>query len=142
MVMGLKFYLKIVTFMLMTFFMPTAPFLLIVGIAIIGDTILGIWAAKKRGEKITSSKAGRMVPKMILYLAAILFGYMIDTFLVGEFLLKLFTIEMLMTKMITMCLLYIELLSIDENFERITSKNLMRSFKELISRASKVKEMK
>lgn len=137
--MDLTTPLKITLIILSSFFLPVAPLCFLVGMSIIADTILGVWAAKKRGDKITSSKLYNIVPKMILYQSAILFGYMIDVWLVGEFLEQIFSINMLMTKVIAMTLLNIEVISLEENFTSISGKTLFKSFRELINKLKNIK---
>jgi len=124
---------------LMTFFAPVVPLVALVGAAIIGDTFLGVWAAYKRGEVISSKKLSAIVPKMLLYQLAILFGYCVDFYLVGEFLESIISINNLMTKVIAITLLYIEVVSIEENFAAITGKRLFKSFLEMVRRTKKIK---
>lgn len=122
-----------------SFFLPIQSLLLLVGLFILSDTVLGVWAAYKNGEKITSRKLGGIIPKMLLYQLAVVVGYILDVCLLNEFVLMVVGINLLVTKLITMTLIYIELLSINENFEAITGKNLFQSFKRLITRAKKIK---
>lgn len=133
-------YLKAFIISSLTFFVPIKPLLLLVGIFIFGDTILGVWAAKKRGERITSRKLGNIVPKMLLYQGAVIIGYTLDKLLLEEFILLLFNIDMMVTKLIAMTLIFIETLSLNENIECITGKNIFQSFKQMITRASKLKK--
>lgn len=124
---------------ILSFFLPIVPLLLLVGLFILCDTILGIWAAKKRGERITSRKLGNIVPKMILYQAAVLVGYVLDVFLLSEFVNYIFSIDLLITKLIAMTLIFIETLSLNENIECISGKNLFASFKQMITRTANIK---
>jgi hypothetical protein len=137
----MKFYyiIKPFIFALLSFFLPIVPLLLLVGLFILCDTILGIWAAKKRGERITSRKLGNIVPKMILYQAAVLVGYVLDVFLLSEFVNYIFSIDLLITKLIAMTLIFIETLSLNENIECISGKNLFASFKQMITRTANIK---
>ena len=132
-------YLRALSISVLSFFLPIVPLILLVGLFIICDTILGIWAAKKRGEKITSRKLGNIVPKMLLYQGAVIVGYTLDHLLLGEFVKYLFNIDMLITKLIAMTLIFIESLSLNENIEYITGKNIFQSFKKMISRTAKIK---
>jgi len=136
----MKLYLKSFLVSLLSFFLPVVPLLLLVGGFILIDTILGIWAAKKRGEKITSRKLGNIIPKMILYQMAVLSAFVLDVWLLGEFIKLILSIDLLFTKLVAMTLVFIEILSINENFTFITGKNLFQSFKLMITRASSVKE--
>jgi hypothetical protein len=111
----------------------------LVGLFILCDTILGIWAAIKRGERITSRKLGNIVPKMLLYQGAVLVGYVLDHLLLGEFVSYVFNIDMLITKLIAMTLIFIESVSLNENMECITGKNIFKSFKDMITRTAKIK---
>ena len=56
---------------------PAVPIIIFTGVLIFTDTITGVWAAKKRGDKITSKALGRTVTKMMLYSIAIFltFGF-------------------------------------------------------------------
>jgi hypothetical protein len=77
---------------------------------------------------------------MLLYQLAVITGFVLDKWLLGEFISFLFTIEFLFTKLIAMTLVFIELVSIDENFRELTGKNLFKSFKQMITRASDIKD--
>lgn len=132
-------YLKALSISVLTFFLPIVPLLLLIGLFILCDTILGVWAAIKRGEKITSRKLGNIVPKMLLYQGAVLVGYVLDHLLLGEFVNHIFNIDMLITKLIAMTLIFIESVSLNENMESITGKNIFKSFKNMISRTAKIK---
>lgn len=125
---------------ILTFFLPVIPLLLLVGLFILGDTCLGIWAAKRQGEKITSRKLGNIIPKMVLYQAAVISGYCVDVYLLGEFIQFIFSVDILFTKLITLTLIFIEGVSIDENFTKITGKNLFKSFKIMITRTAELKD--
>ncbi len=133
-------YIKAFILSIGGFFLPVVPLLLLVGLFILSDTVLGVWSANKMGEAITSRKLGNIIPKMLLYQAAVLVGYVLDVYLVGEFIKFIFSVDMLFTKMIAMTLIFVESLSINENFESITGKNIFRSFKVMITRAKVVKK--
>jgi len=133
-------YIKSFILALGSFFLPIKPLLLLVGLFICTDTILGLWAAYKRGEKISSRKLGNIIPKMILYQSAVLIGYVLDVLLLGEFINYFINIPMFITKIIAMILIFVEALSINENFENITGKNLFNSAKQLISRGINIKK--
>lgn len=125
---------------LCSFFVPVIPLLLLVGLFIIIDTGLGVWSAKRQGEKITSKKLGAIIPKMVLYQGAVITAFILDIWLLGEFISIIFDIEMLFTKLVAMTLIFIEGVSIDENFKLLTGKNLFRSFKEMIARTGSLKK--
>jgi phage-related holin len=58
--------------MLGSFFMPIVPFLALCGLLILLDTITGIRAAMRRGEKPNSKKAARIIDKTIVYSASVI----------------------------------------------------------------------
>lgn len=132
-------YLKALSISTLSFFLPIVPLILLVGLFILCDTILGIWAAIKRGERITSRKLGNIVPKMLLYQGAVVIGYVLDHLLLGEFVNYVFNIDMFITKLIAMTLIFIESVSLNENMECITGKNIFKSFKDMITRTAKIK---
>lgn len=63
---------------------PIKPILITVGILIISDLFTGVWAAKKRGEKITSAALGRSVSKMVVYQTAIITGFLMQKYLLND----------------------------------------------------------
>lgn len=64
-------------------FVPIGEILMFTGFVILIDTITGIWAAKKRGEKIHSSKMKRVLSKLILYPLAIILASWSERILPG-----------------------------------------------------------
>ena len=58
---------------LLAFFVPIQGVLLLVGMSILADTIIGIYASKKAGRTITSKRLGwGIISKMFAYEVAIL----------------------------------------------------------------------
>jgi len=125
---------------ILSFFIPVVPLLLLVGLFICLDTILGIWACKRQGEKITSHKLSAMIPKMFLYQGAVMTGYLVDVFLLGEFIGLVFDIPLLFTKLIAMTLIFIEGVSLDENWQKIKGKTFIQSFKEMVFQVTSLKK--
>lgn len=140
MIMNKLLNIKVITFSLLTIFLPILPLLLLVGLFILSDTILGVWAAKKRGEEITSRKLSAIISKMVLYQSAVIIGFLLDKHLLGEFIKIFISHELFFTKMITMTLIFIEGVSLSENFESITGKNIMKYFRNMLKRATNIKD--
>jgi hypothetical protein len=63
---------------------PIKPVMITVGILILSDLITGIWAAKKRGEAITSAALGRTVSKMVVYQTAVVTGFLLQKYLLAD----------------------------------------------------------
>lgn len=55
-----------------SYLMPVQPVLVSLGVIIFMDTILGIWAAKKSGEKIVSSRGWRVFQKICVMIVVII----------------------------------------------------------------------
>lgn len=87
------------------------------------DFIFGVWAAKKRGEPITSAAFRRTATKFATYLTPLYVGFLVQTQMIGN----LIPISNLVAGIIGL----IELKSILENINEITGKDL---FKELIKK--------
>jgi hypothetical protein len=63
---------------------PIKPVLLATGVLIFADLILGVMAAKKRGEPITSSALRRTISKLFIYNITILSGFLFEKYLMGD----------------------------------------------------------
>lgn len=70
---------KNTTVSVLAIFAPIKMVILTVGVLILADLITGIWAAKKRNEKITSAALGRTVVKMAVYQTVIITGFLLQT---------------------------------------------------------------
>jgi hypothetical protein len=111
--------------MLLAYFLPAAGQLGIVVLAVLTDTATGIWAARQSGEKINSRRLSDMVPKLIVYLLLILLGKAAE---------ELFEFNHALA-LVTMLLLGMELVSVDENFKKATGKKgLLKPFIDLFKR--------
>lgn len=75
--------LKSIGLSLLAVFAPVQAILLSVGFLIIVDLILGITAALKRGETITSSAMRRTVSKLLVYELAVMSGFICETYLMS-----------------------------------------------------------
>jgi hypothetical protein len=64
---------------------PIHSILLVVGVLIVGDMILGIWAAIKSGESIVSSRMRDTVSKMFIYQTVIIMGFIVEKWMLQEF---------------------------------------------------------
>lgn len=125
--------------MLMTLFAPIHGIMLTVGTLIICDTIIGLWKARKLGEKITSRGLSKIISKMFLYEGTIIMFFLIDKFILGDILFKFFSIEWLLTKLVALVLASIEVFSIDENYRAVKKYGLWHAFKRLVARGKDIK---
>lgn len=62
---------------------PIQAVMLSVGFLIFADLVTGIWAALKRGEKVSSAAMRRTVSKMVVYQLAVIGAFVLETHLLG-----------------------------------------------------------
>jgi len=105
------------------FFMPILPAMIACGILISIDTITGIISANRQGKEITSKRLGRVLTKMLVYQLLIIAAHLTQTYLFKQIPLVNITLAFIgMT----------EFLSISENFQGATGKNLVKYIREWI----------
>ena len=121
-------------------FAPIAGIMITVGLAILADTVIGIWKARKLKQKLTSRRLSRLISKIFIYEATVILFFLIDKYMLGDILAYFFTIEYLLTKITGLVLASIEIFSIDENFKAVKGFGIFDAFKKLIAKAKDVKE--
>ena len=126
--------------MVSTFFMPINGLLFLVGFAIFVDTITGIWKAKKLKQPVTSRRLSAVISKMLLYEVTVILFYLIDKFILNDILLTFFSVPLMLTKVLSLVLVSIEVVSINENYKAVKGIDLWQSAKNLISRAKELKQ--
>jgi len=134
-------YLQYILASIVLLFAPIYGLLISVGAAIILDTFTGIFKSiKLEGfQSIKSRKLSNIVSKLLLYEICILFLFLIDKFLLNEFIIRSFGIEFMFTKICAILLIFVELVSIKENIESAFKIDLWVMIKKLLSRAKEVK---
>lgn len=60
---------------------PIKMVMITVGVLIMADLVTGIWAALKRGEKVSSAAMRRTISKMFIYQLAVICGFMLETYI-------------------------------------------------------------
>jgi hypothetical protein len=123
----------------LTFFMPITGMVLAVGFSIFLDTITGIWKSRKNGVPIRSRRLSAVISKMFLYQLTIILFFLIDWFILNDILKTIFTTELLLTKVLSLVLISIEVVSINENYKAVRGIDLWASLKRLLSRAKELK---
>ena len=121
------------------FFLPISGILFLIGFAILLDTLTGIWKSKKLGIPITSRKLSAIVSKLFLYEIAVIGFYLIDYFILNDIILVFFSIPLMLTKILSLVLVSIECISINENYFAIRGISVWDSMKLLFSRAKEIK---
>lgn len=61
---------------------PIHMVMITVGFLIFADLVTGIWAALKRGEKVSSAALRRTVSKIVIYQLAVISGFLLETYLI------------------------------------------------------------
>lgn len=64
---------------------PIHATLFAVGILIFGDMFLGVWAAFKRQETITSARLRDTISKLLIFQTVLILGFVFEKFLFNEF---------------------------------------------------------
>lgn len=99
------------------FISPTFKFIMAIGFFVIVDFITGLIAAKKIQEPITSKKMRPTIGKFVAYGLGIIVAYIIEI---------LFFPDFPSLKLIAGLMAWIELKSMNENFEKITGHNIFK----------------
>jgi hypothetical protein len=122
------------------FLAPIAPLLVVVGFTICMDTFFGIWSAKRQGIPITSKKMSMVISKMVLYNSAIILFFIIEKFIMMDFVMLFTSISLFLTKIVAIVLISIELKSMNESYQKITGISLWERFKALLKRTQEIKD--
>jgi phage-related holin len=102
-------------------FAPIHAILLVAGILIFADLITGVWAAKVRGEKITSAAFRRTVTKMFIYHGVLITGFLLEVYLLESM--------VPVAKLAGAAIGVTEFLSILENASRILGEDLFKKLR-------------
>ena len=134
-------YLHYIFASLLLLFAPIHGLLIAVGTAIVLDTFTGVFKSIKiHGLKsIRSRKLSTIISKMLLYEVTVLLLFLIDKYLLNEFVIRWFGIEFMFTKMCAIVLIFIELVSVKENIEEAYSIDIWKMLKSFLSRAKEFK---
>jgi hypothetical protein len=126
----------------LAFFLPISGILLMIGVLIVIDTVTGIKKANKLKEKITSRKLSAIISKLALYEMTVIMFFLIDRFILNDIILTFFSVAFMLTKIVSLVLASVEVISINENIKVISTKNLdlWQSAKALFARAKEVKD--
>ena len=122
------------------FFLPISGILFLIGFAIMLDTVTGIWKAKKLGIPVTSRKLSAIISKLMLYEVAVIGFYLIDYWILNDIILVFFSIPLMLTKILSLVLCSIEVISISENYKAVKGIDIWSAFKQLLRRSKEIKQ--
>jgi len=116
---------------------PVKPMIYIAILAIILDTCFGIWRSVKKGgwSAIRSRRLSHVVSKSLLYCGAILFIFLVEKYIAADLLAHFISVDLVMTKIVAFFCVAVEIKSINESYESVTGKNLLKSLREFVTRA-------
>jgi len=135
-------YINYIFSSLILLFVPIHGLLIAVAAAIILDTFTGIFkSVKLKGwASIRSRVLSNIISKMALYEICILFLFLIDKFVLNEFVFHWFKFDYMFTKICAIMLIFIELVSIKENVEETFKVDIWQLLKKAFLRAKEVKQ--
>jgi hypothetical protein len=137
----MKSFLNYIITGFVLFLAPIQGLLIAVGIGIALDTFTGVFKSIKLNglKSIRSRKLSNVISKMLLYQVTLILLFLIDKYLLNEFVQLHFTIQFMFTKLVAILLLFIELTSIKENLEEALNVDIWKMLKNLLNRAKEVK---
>jgi hypothetical protein len=122
-----------------SFFLPISGILFLIGFAIFVDTLTGLWKAKKLKIAITSRKLSAVISKLFLYELAVIGFYLIDFWILNDIVKQFFSVPLMLTKILSLVLVSIEVISINENYKAVKGIDIWQSMKSLFARAKEIK---
>lgn len=135
-------YLNYLISSILIMFVPIHGILIAIGSSIILDTFTGVFKSVKLNgwSSIRSRKLSQVVSKMLLYEVCVLFLYMIDRFVLNEFIFKWLSVDYMFTKVCSILLIFVELTSIKENIQEAYNIKIWDMLKDAFLRAKEVKD--
>jgi len=124
------------------FFVPVYGLLIAVGTAIGLDTITGINKSIRLNgwRSLRSRKLSNVISKMALYEVCILLLFVIDNYVLNEFINHIFGFDFMFTKICAIMLILTELVSIKENIEEAYKLDIWKTLKNMFNRAKEIKQ--
>ncbi len=134
-------YIQYLIASILLLFAPIHGLLIAVASAIMLDTITGIFKSIKLNgwQSVRSRKLSNIVSKILLYEVCVLFLFLMDKYLLNEFIMHAFGFQYMFTKICAILLMFIELVSIKENIEETFKIDIWKMFKKVLSRAKEIK---
>jgi len=116
---------------------PVFPMIYIAILAILIDTGFGIWRSVKKGgwKSIRSRRLSHVISKSLLYSGAILFTFLIEKYIAADLIAQFVAVDLVMTKVIAFFCVVVEVKSINESYESVTGKNMLKALRVFITRA-------
>jgi len=134
-------YIQYLLASLLLLFVPIYGLLIAVGTAIVLDTFTGVFKSIKLygWRSVKSRKLSNIVSKMMLYEICILLLFVMDKFVLNEFVKHAFGFEFMFTKICAILLMFIELVSVKENVEEAFKIDIWKMVKSALNRAKDIR---
>lgn len=121
-----------------SFFTPLVPLLLLVFFAVVADTFVGRWYAKKQGKEVLSKVTRKgFVNKMFTYGGGLTFIFLLDRWVLNDFVMMYFPKEYLSTLFTALFIIWIEYTSVDEKIRWQTGKGITERIFEFVKSVKK-----
>lgn len=116
---------------------PVKPMIYVALLAIVLDTAFGVWRSVKKGgwKSIRSRRLSHVVSKSLLYCGAILFIFLVEKYIAADLLAHFIAVDLVMTKIVAFFCVAVEVKSINESYESVTGKNILKSLRSFVTRA-------
>lgn len=116
---------------------PVFPMIYIAILAILIDTGFGVWRSVIKGgwKSIKSRRLSHVISKSVLYSGAILFTFLIEKYIAADLIAHFIAIDLVMTKIIAFFCVVVEVKSINESYESVTGKNMLKALRGFVTRA-------
>jgi len=116
---------------------PVKPMIYVALLAIMLDTAFGVWRSVKKGgwKAIKSRRLSHVISKSLLYCGSILFIFLVEKYIAADLLAHFISVDLVMTKIVAFFCVAVEIKSINESYESVTGKNLLKSLREFVTRA-------
>lgn len=134
-------YINYILSSLILLFVPIQSLIIAVAAAITLDTFTGIFkSVKLKGwSSIRSRVLSNIISKMALYEICIMVLYIIDKYLLNEFIQSAFGFVYMFTKICAILLIFVELVSIKENIEETFNVDIWKLLRKAFLRAKEFK---
>lgn len=125
---------------------PIKPLIYVAVLAILLDTGFGIWrSVKKNGySSFRSRKLSHTISKTFLYSLAIVFVFFVEKYIASDLVAHFIAIDLILTKAVALFCVFTEVISINESYQSVTGRNILKSLKSFVLRAKeeadKIKE--
>lgn len=116
---------------------PVKPMIYVALLAIVLDTAFGVWRSVRKGgwKAIRSRRLSHVVSKSLLYCGAILFIFLVEKYIAADLLAHFIAVDLVMTKIVAFFCVAVEVKSINESYESVTGKNILKSLRSFVTRA-------